>query len=125
MNQEALSECEELVMKVIWQSEEALSIQEITTRINQQYQKDWKVQTVSTFLSRMVKKEYLTMKRQGRLFYYYPLVSESEYGKREITKCVEFWGKGKVDTLLAAFTEVRELTEDEKKSIRSMLDALD
>ena len=56
ITQDALSECEVLVMKVIWQNSEAMSIQEITSRINQRYGKDWKVQTVSTFLSRAVKK---------------------------------------------------------------------
>lgn len=97
MFKEELTECELLVMKVIWHGDEVLSIQEITSQLNQMYKKDWKVQTVSTFLGRAVKKEYLSMKRQGRLFYYYPLVSENEYGKREIAKCVDFWGNGKVD----------------------------
>lgn len=123
--QEELTECELLVMKVIWHSNEALSIQEITARINHDYKKDWKVQTVSTFLSRTVKKEYLCMKRQGRLFYYYPLISEEEYGKREITKCVDFWGDGKVDSLVASFAEVRKLTQEEKDSIRRLLDDMD
>ena len=35
ITQEALSECEVLVMKVIWQSDGEMSIQEITSRINQ------------------------------------------------------------------------------------------
>ena len=68
ITQDALSECEVLVMKVIWQNSEAMSIQEITSRINQRYGKDWKVQTVSTFLSRAVKKGYLEMRRKGRTF---------------------------------------------------------
>lgn len=125
MFKEELTECELLVMKVIWHSDEVLSIQEITSQLNQVYKKDWKVQTVSTFLGRAVKKEYLSMKRQGRLFYYYPLMSENEYGKREIAKCVDFWGNGKVDELLASFTEVRKLTEEEKIRIRRLLDDMD
>ena len=59
ITQEALTECEVLVMKVIWESADVLSIQEITSRINLKYKKDWKLQTVSTFLSRAVKKGYL------------------------------------------------------------------
>lgn len=64
--QEALTECEVLVMKVIWESGEVMSVQEITSRINLKYKKDWKLQTVSTFLSRAVRKGYLEMKRNGR-----------------------------------------------------------
>ncbi len=121
---EELTDCEVLVMKVIWHSEEALSIQEITGAVNATYDKDWKVQTVSTFLSKMVKKGYLDMQRKGRYFFYYPLVTEEEYGDREIKKCVELWSDGKIDGLLAAFTRTHKLTEEERKRIGEMLDEL-
>lgn len=123
--QEELTDCEVLVMKVIWESDEIMSIQEITTKINQRYKKDWKVQTVSTFLSRAVKKGYLNMKRSGRTFYYYPMVTQEEYGTREIVKCVETWGGGKLGKLMASFTEVKSLTEKEKEEIRRLLDGMD
>lgn len=122
---EELTNCEVLVMKVIWHSEEVLSIQEITRAVNAAYDKDWKVQTVSTFLSKMVKKGYLDMQRKGRYFFYYPLVTESEYGDQEIKKCVELWGDGKIDGLLAAFTKMHKLTEEEKQRIGGLLDGLD
>lgn len=125
ITQEALTECEVLVMKVIWESGEAMSIQEITARINLKYNKDWKLQTVSTFLSRAVKKGYLEMKRRGRSFDYYPLVTEEEYGKREIVECVDNWGNGRLGNLIASFAEARKLSEEEKAHIRRMLDGMD
>ena len=125
MEEQVLTECEALVMKVIWNSEESLSLQEITERVNSQYHKDWKPQTVSTFLGRIVRRGYLTMKRKGRLFYYYPTISEEEYGRREITRCVDFWSEGKADVFLAAFSQERNLTEEEKQRIRSLIDGID
>lgn len=123
--QEELTGCELLVMKVIWGSEEVLSIQDITSQINRIYHKEWKTQTVSTFLSRIVKKGYLDMQRKGRVFYYYPQITEDEYGKREIKKCVDFWSDGKIDSLVASFAEVRKLSEEEKQHIRRLLDGMD
>ena len=123
--QEALTECEVLVMKVIWESDDVMSIQEIITRINQQYQKDWKIQTVSTFLSRAVKKGYLEMKRRGRSFEYYPLVTEEQYGRREIAKCVENWGDGKLGNLVASFAETKQLSAQEKAEIKELLNGMD
>lgn len=122
---EELTACELIVMKVIWRKGEEMSIQDIVADISQIYQKDWKTQTVSTFLSRIVKKGYLSMKRQGRYFFYSPLINEEEYGKKEIVKCVDFWGEGKIDALVAAFADTRSLTEEEKKNIRSLLDDMD
>lgn len=123
--QEALTECEVLVMKVIWESGEVMSVQEITSRINLKYKKDWKLQTVSTFLSRAVRKGYLEMKRNGRSFDYYPLVSEEEYGRREIVKCVDCWGGGRLGNLIASFAETGKLSEEEKTHIRRVLDGMD
>lgn len=125
ITQEELTDCEVLVMKVIWQSDTVMSIQEIISRINLQYKKDWKIQTVSTFLSRAVKKGHLEMKRRGRSFEYYPLVTEEQYGKREIAKCVENWGDGKLGNLIASFAETKHLSAQEKEEIKGLLDGMD
>ncbi len=123
--EEELTDCEVLVMRVIWNSAEIMSIQEITSKINHTFHKDWKTQTVSTFLSRAVKKGYLEMKRNGRSFDYYPLVSEQEYGKREINKCVDIWSDGKLENLIASFAETNKLSEQEKTQIRRVIDGMD
>lgn len=123
--EEELTDCEVLVMRVIWNSAEIMSIQEITSKINYTFHKDWKIQTVSTFLSRAVKKGYLEMKRNGRSFDYYPLVSEQEYGKREIKKCVDIWSDGKLENLIASFAETNKLSEQEKTQIRRVIDDMD
>lgn len=125
ITQEELTDCETLVMKVIWESNEVMSVQDITSKINQRYNKEWKIQTVSTFLSRAVKKGYLEMKRNGRTFHYYPIVTEEAYGRREITKCVDAWGNGKLENLIASFAQAKKLTEEEKTHIRGLIDDMD
>ena len=122
MEERTMTDCELLVMKVIWESEEELSLRTISERVNNGFGKAWKLQTVSTFLTRLVHKDFLTMERRGRQFFYFPTISESEYGKKEIVKCVDFWHEGKISALLAAFTEVRELTEEDKDEIRRLVD---
>ena len=72
-----------------------------------------------------VKKGYLEMKRNGRSFDYYPLVSEQEYGKREINKCVEIWSDGKLENLIASFSETNKLSEQEKMQIRRVINDMD
>lgn len=125
MEEQGMTDCEVLVMKTIWESTEILSLREVTAQVNRKFNRNWKTQTVSTFLARLVRKGYLTMERKGRQFYYYPTITEDEYGKREIVKCVDFWSGGKIEALLSAFSEERKLTEDEKESIRRLLDGRD
>lgn len=125
MSRCTLSESELFVMKIIWKSEEKLSLQEIVERVNRVYSKNWKPQTVSVFLGRIVKKNLLISKRQGRQFYYYPTITEEEYRKTEALKCVEFLGDGKADVFFAALSQARELTKEEKEKIRGILNELD
>ena len=72
MTLENLTDCEQLVMKTVWDAEEELSLMEVMQRVNDKYHKEWKPQTVSTFLARLVRKGYLRHYRQGRgvLFYH-------------------------------------------------------
>lgn len=122
MGRQELSQCEGMVMKTIWSSGDILTMQEITVKVNALFHKTWKTQTVSTYLARLVKKGYLSMERQGRLFYYHPLIAEEDYAQREITKCMDMWGNAKTGALLSAFTQAKGLTEEEKEYIRSILD---
>ena len=125
MGDHTLSGSELFVMKVIWRSEESLSLQDIAERVNRVYGKNWKPQTVSVFLGRIVKKNLLISKRQGRQFYYYPTISEEEYRKKEAVKCVDTLGDGKADVFFAALSQARNLTEEEKEKIRGILNELE
>lgn len=121
MGRQELSKCEVMVMKAIWSSGDILTMQEITVKVNDLFHKTWKTQTVSTYLARLVKKGYLSMERQGRLFYYHPLIAENDYARQEIAKCMDMWGNAKTEALLSAFTREKDLTEEEREYIRSIL----
>lgn len=125
MGFDTLSDSELFVMKVIWRSDESLSLQDIVERVNRIYEKNWKQQTVSVFLGRIVKKNLLISKRQGRQFFYYPTISEEEYRKKEVIKTVDVLSDGQVDVFFAALAQARNLTESEKNKIRGILDELD
>lgn len=124
MEDYTLSDSELFVMKVIWRSDERLSLQDIAEGVNRIYGKNWKPQTVSVFLGRIVKKNLLTSKRQGRQFYYYPTISEEEYRKKETVKCVDTLGDGKADVFFSALSQARNLTEEERRKIREILNEL-
>lgn len=94
-----ISACERLVMKIIWDSTEDLALQEILARVNQENDKCWKPQTVSTFLARLVKKGFLTLYRKGRYTYYQPLVSRSDFWKATMMENAKFFTKGDVGAM--------------------------
>lgn len=120
-----LTECEQLVMKVIWGSEVELTLPDIVKNVNETYGKDWKPQTVSTFLARLVRKNFLNSYRSGRTFFYQPLVSEKAYGKKMINSCVEFWSNNNAGDLLCTLIEGRRLRADEVEKIKALINELE
>lgn len=96
---EKLTECEELVMKVLWHAGEELGLTEITRRANDKYHKEWAPQTVSTFLARMVQKGYLKSYRRGRIFLYQILVPMEEYREQITKEFIECWYHGSSDAV--------------------------
>lgn len=125
MRHERLTECEQLVMKVIWDAEDELSLMEVLDRVNAKFDKDWKPQTVSTFLARLVKKEYLRHYRDGRQFFYRIEVPLAEY-KGELTNdYVSFWNHDNADEFLCALSNERPLRPDEIERINKLINGLD
>ncbi len=122
--QKGLSECEQMVMKCIWGVEDEIGVQELTGLVNQRYQREWKLQTVSTFLARLVKKGYLSMYRRGRTFFYKPLVSEKEYRGGRLRDEIHFWNGGSAAEYVLSIYNDAGLTEKEKKEIRELVASL-
>ena len=122
MKFEKLTECEELVMKMVWDAEEELSLMEVTARVNDKYHKDWKPQTVSTFLTRLVRKGYLRNYRQGRVFFYQILVPLDVYKGHLTSDYVTFWHHNNADEVIRTIINVRQLRQDEIDRIRKMVD---
>lgn len=102
MGLQSLTNCEMMVMKTVWDAEKELNLADITQRVNEIYDKEWKPQTVSTFLARLVKKGYLRHYRQGRVFYYQILIPQKEYLVKLAKRFMEFWRQENVDIFLDA-----------------------
>ena len=66
---EAMSLCEEEVYVELCRMEEPPALEEMRAAVNMRGH-EWKPQTVSTFLIRLVKKGYVSTYRKGRYFYY-------------------------------------------------------
>ena len=125
MKLEKLTDCEELVMKTVWDAEEELSLMEVMSRVNEKYKKNWKPQTVSTFLARLVKKGYLRHYRQGRVFFYQILVPLDTYKGQLTNDYVNFWNHSNADEFLCALAEERPLREDEVERIQKLIGGMD
>lgn len=91
MKMENLTESEELVMKAIWDCHKEPVLSDVVDRVNDFYGKTWRPQTVSTFLSKLVRKNYIEMQRDGKIYTYKVLVPEREYKRKLYKHLISFW----------------------------------
>lgn len=113
MNDVKMTDCELVVMKCIWTSDHEMALPEIVDMVNDKYKREWKSQTVSTFLARLVKKGFLTLYRNGRQFYYVPLVKEVDYKTNELEECLMFWCNNNLIDFMETIRKKRPLSSEE------------
>ena len=100
---EELTTAESMVMKTIWDYPHEMALQEIMKLTNETYGKDWKSQTVSTYIAKLVKKGFLRMNQSGRNATYEIIIPELSYQQEQSRKFVKFWNRGSVAQFLTAF----------------------
>ena len=125
MKLEKLTDCEELVMKTVWDAEEELSLMEVMARVNDKYHKDWKPQTVSTYLAKLCIKNYIQMKRVGRTITYEVLITQEDYKSEQAREFVAFWNNGSLKQFITAFYKDEPASKDEIEELRNAIEELE
>ena len=118
-NFQKLSETEMEVMQMIWASGHPMTSSELLDIFARDKGKEWKGQTMATFLARLVEKGVLiSTKQQGRTNIYEPCMSPEEYRSQEAKSLLKTLYEGSVKTFLATLYDGKELTKDEIAELR-------
>ena len=121
----ALSHCETQMMKLIWDAERELSIQEIIARFNERYHRDYARSTIVTFLGKLTEQGYVSTHREGKKAYIHAEVAEKLYIKQMLREETDFWFDGSPSEMMSVLFESREISKEEIAKMRSILDVLD
>ena len=118
-NFQKLSETEMEVMQIIWASGHPITSGELLDIFARNKGKEWKGQTMATFLARLVEKGVLiSTKQQGRTNFYEPCMSPEEYKSQEAKSLLETLYEGSVKNFLTTLYDGKELTKDEIVELR-------
>ena len=69
----ALTQCETIVLEVIWEVDHHMALPEIVIEVNRCRNKNWSRWAVSAFLKRLRKKNYIDRHWEAGKILYYPL----------------------------------------------------
>jgi len=120
-NIKKLPEAELQVMLAVWKCDAAFSASEVLRIL----EKNYVLPTLMTVLSRLIKKGYLSLEKQGRNNVYRALVSEQEYRQLESRSLLQTLFQDSVKNFVTALYDGKELGQDEVAELKSFLDGLE
>ncbi|MEP3420886.1 MAG: BlaI/MecI/CopY family transcriptional regulator [Erythrobacter sp.] len=118
---ERISEAEHAVMEALWNGG-TLTAAEVCAAVCEQ--RDWSLATVKTLLSRLVQKQAIETRPDGRRFLYTPLIARSDYVGGESRRLVDRLFGGKAASLVAHLAQTEALSDDDVSEIEALLKEL-
>lgn len=113
-----ISEAEWVVMKVIWDQSPILAQGVIDPLIKKG---GWHSKTVKTLLGRLVKKGALEFRKEGRSYWYSPIVNEEDCIREEGRTFMKRFFNGAFQPMLAHFVEQEKLTPQQIEELKNIL----
>lgn len=115
----SIGDAELEIMKVIWNAKFPITSLDIGKEVED---KGWKKTTIATFLTRLVEKGALSAEKNGKLYYYTPLITEKEYRKSQTKNLIKTLYNGSVRDFAVSFFEEQKLSEKDIKELMSIFE---
>lgn len=107
------------VMQYIWSQNKRLSSKDIITKMSKE--NGWKQTTTLTILSRLIKKEFLSVYKIGIYSYYEPLIKQNDYIEYETANFMNTFYQGSIKNLLSSLNDTSKIEKDELDDIQDWL----
>lgn len=114
-----ISDSEWQIMKVLWK-ESPLKAIDIINRLDNIA--NWQPKTIKTLIRRLIKKNAVSFNKDGKYYLYYPIVNEEDCIRLENDSFLNRIYGGSLNLMLSNFLKARNLSEDEVKELRDILD---
>lgn len=115
-----ISEAEYEIMIILW-TEYPLSTNEVCDRAQKSH--NWNQKTIHTLLSRLTAKHVLSYEHRGRMYYYYPLISQKKYLEQENHLFLNRFYNGKIAPMLSSLLSDTKLTDTELKDLYDIINS--
>ncbi|TQI70690.1 putative transcriptional regulator [Gramella sp. Hel_I_59] len=114
----SLSNAEEELMQLLWKQEKAFMKELIEAYPNPKPA----TTTIATLLKRMQDKNFVAYEQIGRSREYYPKVSKKAYFSKRMNGMIKSFFDNSASQFASFFTEETDLTDDELKKLRKLID---
>lgn len=112
-----VSDSELEVMKAIWRAKKPVTSLDIAEELDD---KGWKKTTIGTFLARLVEKGALSAQKQGKLYYYTPLVSQKDYRRYQTKSLISSLYGGSIKDFAVSLFEEQSISDEELEELKAI-----
>ena len=116
-----ISKAEHSVLQALW-DESPLTVGQIVERV--QSRSDWHENTIKTLLLRLVGKKAVRRRKDGKRFFYEPLVTKEAVVDTETEGLLRRFFDGQMPALVAHFAEQRKLSRRDIEELEAILKRL-
>ncbi len=116
-----VSNSELQVMSILWE-ESPLTVGQVIERA--QEETDWHPNTVKTILTRLVEKEAVSKTRDGKRYFYAPLLARTGVMTSQSEQLLDKFFNGRMAPLVAHFADQKKLSRKDIKEIEAILESL-
>lgn len=109
------------LMELLWTTETPLTFKEIMYRCHQELKKEWRKQTLNTYLSHLIKAGLVNVNTDATFFTYMPRCTKAEHISNWTQELVRDMFDNSICNFVAAFTGNKKLSEEEISELRKLL----
>ncbi len=119
-----LSGCETMIMKLIWDADGDIAVQDLIVKMKENYEKDYARTTMVTFLKKLADKGFISTYRIGRASFAHPEKQEDLYKQLLMLEELNFWFGGDLSALVGSICGTQEISVEEIKNTKDLLNDL-
>ena len=116
-----LTKTEEQIMELLWAAKAPMTFREIMDIATSEWKKEWKVQTLNTFLLGLQKMELVGAEKGASCNYYYALCTKEQHIHNWTKKMVAECYGNSFSRFVAAFVGDGKLSEEEAEELKKLL----
>lgn len=118
-----MSQSESLIMDFLWKNDGGKGFSEIMEYLNGELHKNWKKQTINTFIRHLIDKGLITADASQKSRRYSAALTPVQYARGKANKVLADYYDGSIEVFLSALTGGKQLSKKLADELRAMVES--
>ncbi len=111
-----LTDTEYEILQRIWKIDRKVTSKELLAIFNEEG-KNWKIQTLNTFLSKLAEEGYLKIGLDSRSYLYWPAMDRTQFEKKNAERILSEMYGGSLERFMSALAGGRKMSRKQKTEL--------